>query len=1350
MASPPPSSRLAVVLDSYGRELDAADSFIHRECTTLCQCLFYACCIKQRLSAADVEPMLDLLHHMALHARTPSLSARHHSTARHQSNLVLLSVLLPMLPLEDVQGEAMSADDQALRQLAQHAGVDAKIRSGAKQGDHDDGCAAVVRLAWGLLPLCCDEQSLTKRALGDVKAALNGGALGYLGSAVMSSHAMKDEDEDVRLTAASVVHQLLTLFLEVASEGMALLRETTLKGAAAELEADTINTTTTTTTTTAMDADVGGGHPHPSSSSAMVLATTTTTTSTTTSAAQETYHPRPDTLATYLNSLAAAFSVHPALFLEEERRVEHVGVCMSEIGHDPALANIPSIFLGYLAVLTALAKTEAGARNMFAQLRGDNAPTLVSWRRMFDTLQTIVRRYNPGEGQEQGGGGRTSELILSANDTKALCAFSRLFETVMSEGNADEVVSWSRQLDDEAGVAPSWEVLFQVMCCPVPQALKAALDGAIAALARRSDLAAALWERLMAAVVVQQSMPGFGGSSRITTTTTTTTSTITNANGSAAVPRYDLVYQLNEIESRDEDYQEALAFVQLLNVLWRAGPLSDEGRSVAHLTRFVVDDLLGTVFQRAFKDESQRWCLVAAGLDHCRLCLEALTSPPSLLAAEVAASLSSSSSSSSGVQRAPGMEVLLDLLCEKSAARAALTTLSLGVDRLAGERHATAAGAAKENAALAALRLLHSVFLRDAAFVEASRRSLQHSSAYETFDSVLRHDRARIPALFEYVRYPFNRKVQEEALRLARDIAERTPHLVQLLTLPTNHYYANGGGGDSNTTISIVHRLQDSFAACMHDAVSTPPSTGENTSSSSNNAEDEDDEDHRPSLIIELLLTSLEAPTPNLTQLLCGYWIDGGTLPLVFHEAAAAMHTPLRVILDLVGQSRNALLRPLVFEQCLELLYELADRFETGPATLELLRSYHGVLVPLLDTVACAPLPPPGPGRAASLHQRAWLLQLFALELHRADPVISLEQESLQMVLQALFGQEEGPSGVLSRGRLIDVLALAVSHVPAEPQLLSSSSSSGGSVSTIENQNNVRRMMQALDIEALLASPAAPGEGGLHITGPRGDPMLDVTALKDELLRRYGEWVTRHGAPGEALKEAGRAALTYASEFNTYAEEMGGRAALLEAWQTVVSVAFSRRFDILSGLMHSAGAATDLVVAATEHTLEATAAVLQGPAAGLAPPLCNALEALFARLQEQAITAATVDLLTGLPLPSRCHGLFSALCSVLWEGRSQEAVRLVLYNAVVSYLAMCRGPTVMQAPPSVVAVLLQGVGRGGAEQIDAVNLQLEEGNVAVAHANARLLHLLAQDAVSPNATLVRLLFNYIYLFIYSY
>ena len=46
---------------------------------------------------------------------------------------------------------------------------------------------------------------------------------------------------------------------------------------------------------------------------------------------------------------------------------------------------------------------------------------------------------------------------------------------------------------------------------------------------------------------------------------------------------------------------------------------------------------------------------------------------------------------------------------------------------------------------------------------------------------------------------------------------------------------------------------------------------------------------------------------------------------------------------------------------------------DTGPATLDLIRTHHPSMLPLVDTLAAAPLVG---DLAATLHQRAWLLQV--------------------------------------------------------------------------------------------------------------------------------------------------------------------------------------------------------------------------------------------------------------------------------------------------------------------------------------------------------------------------------------
>ena len=75
----------------------------------LCECLVYACCIRQRLPAADVADLADLLHRLALKSRAagPGSSGAVSGlglAAQQQAYLVLLAALLALLPLENAEG----------------------------------------------------------------------------------------------------------------------------------------------------------------------------------------------------------------------------------------------------------------------------------------------------------------------------------------------------------------------------------------------------------------------------------------------------------------------------------------------------------------------------------------------------------------------------------------------------------------------------------------------------------------------------------------------------------------------------------------------------------------------------------------------------------------------------------------------------------------------------------------------------------------------------------------------------------------------------------------------------------------------------------------------------------------------------------------------------------------------------------------------------------------------------------------------------------------------------------------------------------------------------------------------
>lgn len=64
-----------------------------------------------------------------------------------------------------------------------------------------------------------------------------------------------------------------------------------------------------------------------------------------------------------------------------------------------------------------------------------------------------------------------------------------------------------------------------------------------------------------------------------------------------------MVDSLFAMQSRAEDYSETLAFVRLLNALWKAsGPsIHDGGRSYAHFSQFVLTNVLLPVSRRQYK-----------------------------------------------------------------------------------------------------------------------------------------------------------------------------------------------------------------------------------------------------------------------------------------------------------------------------------------------------------------------------------------------------------------------------------------------------------------------------------------------------------------------------------------------------------------------------------------------------------------------------------------------------------------------------------------------------------------------------------------------------------------------------
>jgi len=1300
-AMPSEHSQLTVVIDSAGRHVDRLE-VAQRETTLLCECLVYALWnSQQRVGASQIVQLMHAQRHLSLKlASTPS---RHHQQQQHgdivtshQVCIVTFALLLALLPTDAVAGDgaALQADEDFLAELAKDATLESAVST--------IEINPVTELAYGLLLSMYGPDTATDRAWRHVSQGIKVGALGWLGSRMMSSSAMEDEPDHQRQLYACIANQLLINFLDAQAGRKAVeeLIATSIKKSDEELQAG---------------PEGWGQHwttaPHSSSSMALdIVVANGPGAAAGTSASSQMTMMKSDTLATLLSAFAAVYRAHPDLFLDESLRCALVPEFMQYVIAHEVLTErkSPSAFLALLSIMTSLASGAEGARSMFAQLRtteGTDASP-VSWKAMFQLLIAVIQRYSLTENVGDVRKRSLEAEPLNPWDAAALVSYINLFKRVMSEGSPDEVASWLGILEDEAGgISPLWEILFQAMCSPVPQSLKAALDDAIASLARRPDLSAALMDRLLTAVVVQPLSP-------------------------ESVPRYDLTYQLTEIEARSEDYQEVIAFVRLLNILWTGmgSQLPDEGRPYSHLSRFVREEALAAAPQRAYRDEAQKWDLLTLCMEHAEETIKSVQSWSML-----GSTTMMNGSSGGGGRYPPGLDALLDLLGERGLMRALRMTALSDVDQAAHERKEEPWGAAKETSVLAGLRLMSTSLRCDAEFVAAASRA-NRSGSYETLDTVLRHDRRCLGHLLNWIKYPHNPAIQAEVIVLTHLLVLRMPNIVSLaLSVPSSVH-----------TVSLSQQLQDGYASCLNESlfnISTSLSILGSASSSSSSLNQPSDDDPRAALILQLLLDgfAMESASqyqPSLTHLLCGFDIDPGMSPMMVLAHPRSQATVLSVVLSALETPRLSWRKPRLYEHCLELVHELAAEIDAGPAILELLRMYHSNLLPILvslcgeDTSVVASNP-------SGLHQRAWFLRILVLLLHRADAAIPQHQESIEQILATLLllpsEQQNGSSRVSSSNSNLalpiatELLQMAVEGLPEPPRLAPTASA------------DVRRILQELDAETLLSADFSPGN---WTVSSRGDPLYNVSILKNAVLQRYSEYVGRHGTSNDALKEGGKTILQFAQEHNAWVEAANGHAALVDAWQALVLVAFSRRFDLLAGMV-GPSEPMKLLLDATEAALTGVENVLSSShGAQLAVPLCGAIQALMARLQEQSSLgggAGMVDPSSALPIPERSVSLLKHILSSLWKGHNIDAVRPPLYGALVSYVSMCKGPSVLRAPTGIVQIVGETIPGGIASlaQLDSLQSKLEEANSAVLYeAAGGIMEVIATDATSTSPAMV--------------
>ncbi len=193
--------------------------------------------------------------------------------------------------------------------------------------------------------------------------------------------------------------------------------------------------------------------------------------------------------------------------------------------------------------------------------------------------------------------------------------------------------------------------------------------------------------------------------------------------------------------------------------------------------------------------------------------------------------------------------------------------------------------------------------------------------------------------------------MQAEALRLVIHLVDRIPNLVPLLL-----------NAPTTAPVPLAARLQEGCATALQDSLFiVGPATAPAGAAPHGDTSFERG-DPRPSLTLQLLFAALEQPAPNLAHLLCGYELESAsTVPSL--PDLRRIFTILGVVIEAVGSVVLARVKPVLYEQCMELIFHLAAApGESGGG--------HNLSLPKTDAAVCMHAAPQAVGVA---HCPAWL-----------------------------------------------------------------------------------------------------------------------------------------------------------------------------------------------------------------------------------------------------------------------------------------------------------------------------------------------------------------------------------------
>ncbi|KAI3814618.1 hypothetical protein L1987_14258 [Smallanthus sonchifolius] len=771
---------------------------------------------------------------------------------------------------------------------------------------------------------------------------------------------------------------------------------------------------------------------------------------------------------------------------------------------------------------------------------------------------------------------------------------------------------------------------------------------------------------------------------------------------------YDMRFELNEIEARSEHYPSTISFLNLLNALIsEERDTTDRGRRFIGIFRFIYDHVFGPFSQRACADPSEKWQLGVACLQHFQMILSMYDIKDEDIDIVGSQSQLMTPQSTPLQMQLPVIELLKDFMSGKTVFRNIMGILLPGVDAIIAERTNHTYGLLLEKAVLLSLEIIILVLEKDSSVSDFWR------PLYQPFDVILSQDHNQIVALLEYIRYDFHPQIQQRSIKIMSILSCRMVGLVPLLL-------------KSNSAGLLV----EDYAACL-ELSSEGCQIIENSS------------DDSGVLIMQLLIDNISRPAPNVTHFLLKFDLDSPVERTVLQPKFN--YSCLKVILDILETLPKPDVNYLLHEFGFQLLYELCSDPVTSGPTLDLLSTKkYQFFVKHLDNIGVAALPKRNstqPLRISSLHQRAWLLKLLALELHMGNMTSSGHREVCHTIIANLFGQgeteyygdnnllllqnspEDAVNRAIGRNKALELLEIVQFRSPD---------------STMKHSEVLSHTKFGPMVDDILGNPTSHEKGGVYYYSERGDRLIDLNSFRDALWQKCNfdnPQLSSFGSEVELneVKNTVQQLLRLTYKHNKNLEEQAAQLHMLTGWSQIVEISASRR---LSSLENRA----DVLFQLLDASLNASSS--PDCSLKMALMLTQVSITCMAKLRDERFISPSVlnsDTVTCLDVfmtkrlsNGACHSILYKIIIAVLRHDTSEALRRRQYTLLLSYFQYCQHILDPDVPTAVLQSLLvdeQENGDFNLEKIDHDQAELAQANLSIIRKEAQsILDFAIKDA----------------------